>query len=128
MTERLQPLSKAIDAYLADLERNGSAANSTHYKESKRILRQDDQGRWADFHSFRYFFCTQMGERHPIQKVKELMRHSTITLTMDYSTHLDVFDVAGALDKLPSVPVQAAREPASQDQARGDTPKKAQRA
>jgi hypothetical protein len=33
-----------------------------------------------------------------------LARHSTITLTMDYYTRLEVRDVAGALDKLPEPP------------------------
>jgi hypothetical protein len=32
-----------------------------------------------------------------------LARHSTITLTMDHYTHLDVLDVSGALDKLPPI-------------------------
>jgi integrase len=62
--------------------------------EAAGIDRQDAQGRWADFHSFRYFFCTQMGNRLPIQKVKELMRHSTIKLTADLYTVLGMEDVA----------------------------------
>jgi hypothetical protein len=35
-----------------------------------------------------------MGERYPIQKVKELMRHSTIKLTADLYTDLGMTDVA----------------------------------
>ena len=34
------------------------------------IPRQDGRGRWADFHSFRYTFCTWMVQRHPIQVVQ----------------------------------------------------------
>jgi len=67
------------------------------------VARQDARGRWADFHSLRYFFCTQMGNRYPIQKVKELMRHSTITLTVDLYTDLgmtDVMESCWALDHL----------------------------
>jgi integrase len=62
--------------------------------DAAEVARQDARGRWADFHSFRYFFCTQMGERYPIQKVKELMRHSTIKLTADLYTDLGMADVA----------------------------------
>jgi hypothetical protein len=39
---------------------------------------------------------------HP-KVAQVLARHLTITLTMDYYTHLDVLDVTGALDKLPGV-------------------------
>jgi hypothetical protein len=58
------------------------------------IPRQDERGRWADFYSFRYTFCTWMGRRYPIQKVKELRRHSTIKLTADLYTDLGIDDVA----------------------------------
>lgn len=38
------------------------------------------------------------------RSLEVLARHSTITLTMDNYTHLDVLDVAGALERLPAVP------------------------
>jgi hypothetical protein len=43
-----------------------------------------------------------------------LARHSSITLTMDYYTHLDVLDVAGALETLPQVPVKVRQAQESQ--------------
>jgi hypothetical protein len=58
------------------------------------IARQDNRSRWAEFHRLRYSFCTQMGQRSPIQKVKELTRHSTIKLTADLYTDLGMTDVA----------------------------------
>jgi integrase len=58
------------------------------------VSREDDQGRRADFHSFRYTFCRLMGERLPIQKVKTLMGHSTIKLTADLYGELRMEDVA----------------------------------
>jgi integrase len=80
--------------------------------EAAGIARQDERGRWADFHSFRYFFCTQMGRRRPIQEAKALMRHSTIKLTADLYTDLGIEDVAEeawTLDRLfpPSFPALA---------------------
>lgn len=35
-------------------------------------------GRWADFPSFRYSFCSWLGQVLPLQKVRVLMRHSTM--------------------------------------------------
>jgi integrase len=67
------------------------------------ISRQDGQGRWADFHSFRYFFCTMLANLLPIQKVKLLMRHSTIKLTADLYCDLGLEDVAEQVWTLPSL-------------------------
>jgi hypothetical protein len=40
---------------------------------------------------------------HP-KVAQVLARHSTITLTMDHYTHLELHDHAEALDKLPRIP------------------------
>lgn len=65
------------------------------------IPRQDERGRWADFHSFRYTFCTFLGKTLPIQKVKILMRHSTIQLTADLYTDLGLDEVGEGVWTLP---------------------------
>ncbi len=66
---------------------------------------QDDARRFFDFHAMRGQFISLLAARGPHPKVAQaLARHSTITLTMDYYTHLDVLDVTGALDKLPALP------------------------
>jgi integrase len=64
---------------------------------------QDAAGRFFDFHALRGQFISALaaGGVHP-KVAQVLARHSTINLTMDYYTHLDVLDVAGALDKLPA--------------------------
>jgi integrase len=59
-----------------------------------KIERQDASGRWVDFHSLRYFFCTQMAKVLPIQKVMLLMRHRSITLTANLYLDLGLTDVA----------------------------------
>jgi len=65
------------------------------------VARIDGRGRRADFHCFRYTFCRLMGERLPIQKVKTLMGHSTITLTADLYGQLGMEDVAEDVWTLP---------------------------
>jgi hypothetical protein len=72
--------------------------------ESAGIPYQDERGRYFDFHAVRGQFISSLaaGGVHP-KVAQVLARHSTITLTMDHYTHLDVLDVAGALDKLPRV-------------------------
>jgi integrase len=66
---------------------------------------QDEGGRFFDFHALRGQFISLLaaGGVHP-KVAQTLARHSTITLTMDHYTRLDVLDVAGALDKLPGLP------------------------
>lgn len=77
--------------------------------ERAGIARIDELGRHADFHSFRYTFCRLMGERLPIQKVKVLMRHSTIKLTADLYCELGMEDVAENVWSLP--PLNVSVEP-----------------
>jgi integrase len=65
----------------------------------------DRSGRVFDFHAIRGQFISMLaaGGVHP-KVAQALARHSTITLTMKNYSHLDVLDVAGALDKLPGLP------------------------
>jgi integrase len=66
---------------------------------------EDVGGRLFDFHAMRGQFISLLAAQGVHPKVAQVLaRHSTITLTMDYYTHLDVLDVAGALDKLPALP------------------------
>jgi integrase len=58
------------------------------------IAKQDARGCWADFHGLRYSFCTWMSQRYPQQVEQRLMRHCTITLTMDLYNDLDLNDTA----------------------------------
>jgi integrase len=71
---------------------------------------QDESGRYFDFHALRGQFISLLAAKGVHPKVAQVLaRHSTITLTMDYYTHLDVLDVGAALDKLPAVQAPAAR-------------------
>ncbi len=66
------------------------------------IAYQDEAGLFADFHSLRHSFLTQLaaGGVHP-KTAQCLARHSTITLTMDRYTHSILKDQAHALEALP---------------------------
>jgi integrase len=72
--------------------------------EAAGIPYRDDDGRYFDFHAVRGQFISLLAAKGVHPKVAQILaRHSTITLTMDYYTHLDVLDVTGALDKLPGL-------------------------
>jgi excisionase family DNA binding protein len=72
--------------------------------DAAAIAYRDSLGRYFDFHAMRGQFISFLAAKGVHPKVAQVLaRHSTIKLTMDYYTHLDVFDVAGALDKLPEI-------------------------
>lgn len=78
---------------------------------------EDDAGRLFDFHAMRGQFISQLAAQGVHPKVaQQLARHSSIVLTMDFYTHLDVFDVTGALDKLPALPAGSGSVKATEGQ------------
>jgi integrase len=83
---------RSSDMLRADLERAG-------------IPYVDAEGRYRDFHSLRHRFGTSLALANVPPKVAQtLMRHSSITLTLDRYSHAGLYDVAGALDNLPPLP------------------------
>lgn len=66
-----------------------------------KLSRIDDSGRSLDFHSLRYFFCTQLARTLPVQKVRILMRHQTLRQTCDLYLDLGLDDVAEEVWSLP---------------------------
>ena len=58
----------------------------------------------ADFHSLRHTFITNLvaGGVHP-KLAQQLVRHSTITLTMDRYAHVGLLDMNAALQALPTL-------------------------
>ena len=65
---------------------------------------RDDAGRVLDFHSLRVTFATNLaaGGAHP-KTAQELLRHSTIGLTLDTYTHATREQAVAALDTLPDL-------------------------
>jgi integrase len=74
----------------------------------------DERGLVYDFHALRHQFISSLAAAgvHP-KAAQELARHSTITLTMDYYTHLELHDQSAALEKLPELPADAEGEQAA---------------
>jgi integrase len=81
------------------------------------IPRQDERGRWVDFHSLRYTFCTWMSQRHPIEVVQRLMRHSTVKLTADLYNDLGLEDIGKTVWTLPPLFATTAKNEGNGDLA-----------
>jgi len=88
---RLPSREKIIHMFRADLDAAG-------------IPYVDEAGLFADFHSLRHTFITNLarGGVHP-KTAQTLARHSTITLTMDRYTHTLVGEQTEALAALPDL-------------------------
>jgi integrase len=65
---------------------------------------QDESGHYCDFHSLRHTFATFLFAAgvHP-RTAQELMRHSSINLTMSVYTHFLTGQTSEALDRLPDL-------------------------
>jgi integrase len=74
------------------------------HRDCKRagIATVDASGKVIDFHALRHTFVTSLAKAgvHP-SKAQRLARHSTIALTMNVYTSLDVDDLRDALNTLP---------------------------
>ena len=72
--------------------------------EAAGIAYRDDEDRVADFHALRHTTGSWLAAQgvHP-KVIQQIMRHSTITLTMDRYTHMHVSDERAALDRLPDI-------------------------
>ena len=58
----------------------------------------------ADFHRLRAVYATHLiSGRASVKTAQHLLRHSTPTLTIGTYCKLDVHDVKGAVDRLPSL-------------------------
>ncbi|MCA9124445.1 MAG: site-specific integrase [Planctomycetaceae bacterium] len=95
-------LAEAREAWIED-------ARSDHERQAREqsdsLKYEDAAGRVFDFHSLRHQYISQLAAAgvHP-KTAQTLARHSTIQLTMDRYTHLQVSDLTGALDQLPGIP------------------------
>ena len=70
------------------------------------IAKRDDRGRTVDVHAMRHTFGTHLSKGGVSPRTAQAaMRHSTIELTMSTYTDPRLLDVVGALDVLPSLPL-----------------------
>lgn len=97
-----------IRRFNADLKRAG-------------IAKRGPDGRTVDIHALRYSFGTMLSKAGVAPRVAmELMRHSDISLTMRTYTDPRLFDLAGAVESLPSVALSVAPSVATTPDKPGD--------
>ena len=76
------------------------------------IPKADDRGRTLDVHALRHSFGTLLSKGNVAPRTaQELMRHSTIDLTMNVYTDPRLLDTCGALDSLPDLPLDGEPRP-----------------
>ena len=108
-------LVEALRPYLEGKPSGSPVWPGTWVMRSARMLRNDleragiayidSEGRYRDFHSLRHRLGSELAKANVPPKVAQtLTRHSTITLTMDRYAHVQMFDTAGAVGKLPPLP------------------------
>lgn len=68
------------------------------------ITFEDEQGRRADFHALRHTYGTMLAKAGVAPRLAmRLLRHADMKLTMNVYTDPRVFDLAGAVEKLPAL-------------------------
>ena len=81
-----------------------SIATHRRYLAAAGIAWEDEQGRRADFHALRHTYGTLLSKAGVAPRVAmALMRHTDIKLTMNCYTDPRIFDLAGAVEKLPAM-------------------------
>ena len=97
----MQDLKAARAIWIADAEDEQERKN----RESSDFLKyQDTQGRFADFHSLRHTFVTNLCKADISPKTAQtLARHSDIRLTMNIYSHVDEQEQAEAIARLPRI-------------------------
>ena len=85
------------------------------------IPKRDERGRTVDVHALRHTFGSHLSKAGvPLRTAQAAMRHSTPTLTANVYTDPKLLDVAGALDALPALPLDA-KPQADRQRATGTT-------
>ena len=72
--------------------------------ETAGIEYEDEAGRFADFHSLRHTFISNVGKSGAtVKETQTLARHSTSALTLDVYSHIGLYDERRAIEKLPQL-------------------------
>ena len=99
--EKRVPLSTDKRVWISE------AANEKERKQreaSDFLKYRDSQGRFADFHSLRHTFVTNLCKADISPKTAQtLARHGDIRLTMNIYTHVDEQEQADAIARLPGL-------------------------
>jgi hypothetical protein len=102
--------AKMMRVDLKAARKKWTAEAKTEKEQSEReqsdfLAYQDHDGRFADFHSNRHTFITNL-ERVGVspRRAQSLARHSDIRLTMGVYTHIGLYDQSAAIELLPAPP------------------------
>ena len=75
-------------------------------REQSDFLARDSDGRYADFHALRHSYLSRLGRSGASPKaMQRLARHTTVDLTLGRYTHANLYDLAGAVNGLPALPL-----------------------
>ena len=101
------PLLNVPTGLVRILDRDLKAAN---------ILKRDDRGHVVDVHALRYTFASHLSKGGVMPRTAQAaMRHGSLDMTMQHYTDPRLLDVAGAMDVLPSLPLD---EPPKRESAK----------
>jgi integrase len=108
LRQDLAELLRAARGEAGDAERvyrtMPSMDSHKRYLAKAGIAYEDEQGRRADLHSLRHTYGTMLAKAGIAPRVAmSLMRHTDMRLTMNVYTDPRVFDMAGAVEKLPAM-------------------------
>lgn len=98
-------LEAARAAWIEEAEKAGDAREVQRRESSELLTYENEDGLFADFHSNRHTFITNLGRAGvPLSTAQKLARHSDPKLTANVYTHLGVADKAAAIESLPTPP------------------------
>jgi integrase/recombinase XerD len=96
-------LAAARTAWIREAEEAGDAAEVRRREGSDFLKYRNSAGLYADFHANRHTFITNLGRAgiHP-KLAQTLARHSSINLTMNIYSHVDLTEKTTAVGSLPA--------------------------
>lgn len=104
-------LNRARDLWLKKAE---NAEQRKQREESDFLRYETSDGRYADFHSLRHFFITNLERAGVSPKLAQtLARHSDIRLTLGIYTHVGLNDQTAAIGALPGPSIDAVENKAA---------------
>jgi hypothetical protein len=107
-------LAAARKEWLAEAESKDECSSR---ELSDFLAYRDRDGRYADFHSTRHIFVTNLAKAHVHPSFcQKLARHSDPRLTANIYTHLDLDDRAASINCLNSPPNARPHTPGSESQ------------
>lgn len=96
------------DARTAWIEDAATDAERDDRERTDFLCYRDHDGKQADFHALRHTYLSRLGRSGASPKaMQRLARHSTVELTLGRYTHAGLYDLAEAVERLPSLPVES---------------------